>query len=107
MASVFSPQYVGHEEDEACGQGCYDTLVDGEDALQVADAFLHGTGVEVVIDPGPDAPHGPHSIHDQGHGRSSEGLRLRTQGCHRGGTSGSLELQGFNLHLGHGGVEDQ
>lgn len=35
------------------------TLVEGDDVLQGVDALLHGAGVDVVIDGGPDAPHRP------------------------------------------------
>lgn len=41
------------------------TLVDGDDVFQGVDALLHGVGVDVVINGGPDAPHGPHSIHQR------------------------------------------
>lgn len=69
---VFSAQYVGHEQEEAGRQTRDHKLVDGEDVLQRVDPLLHGTGVEVVIDPGCDAPHGPHGIHHEGHGEAKE-----------------------------------
>lgn len=42
--------------------------MDGDDVLQGMDALLHGVGVDVVINGGPDAPHRPYSIHQRFHG---------------------------------------
>lgn len=59
---------VGEEYHYACGQQPDRTLVDGDDILQGVDALLHGVGVDVVINGGPDAPHRPYSIHQRFHG---------------------------------------
>lgn len=86
--SVFSQKYVGHEDDEARRQPGDHELVDGEDVLQRVDPLLHGTGVEVVVDAGPDAPDRPHGVHHQRHGEAGEGgggsLSSRSDGlCQR------------------------
>lgn len=59
---------VGDEHHYACRQESNHTLVDGDDVLQGVDALLHGVGVDVVINGGPDAPHCPHRIHQRFHG---------------------------------------
>lgn len=59
---------VSEEGQYACGQQHDHTLVDGDDVLQGVDALLHGVGVDVVIDGGPDAPHRPYGIHHRLHG---------------------------------------
>lgn len=59
---------VGEEYQNACGQQPNHTLVDGDDVLQGVDALLHGVGVDVVINGGPDAPHRPYGIHQRFHG---------------------------------------
>lgn len=68
--SVFSPEDVGHEQDEARRQACDHKLMDGEDVLQSVYPLLHGAGVEVVVDPSPNAPQRPHGIHHQRHGEA-------------------------------------
>lgn len=80
QVSVFSPQYVGHEQDQACRQGDDHTLMDREDVLQRVDPLLHGTGVEVVIDAGSDAPHCPHSVDQQRHGGADSEAQLCCSG---------------------------
>lgn len=60
-------QDVGEQYQHACGQQPNHTLVDGDDVLQGVDALLHGVGVDVVINGGPDAPHRPYSIHQRFH----------------------------------------
>lgn len=74
--SVFSPEDVGHEQDEAGRQACDDKLVDGEDVLQSVYPLLHGAGVEVVVDPSSNAPQRPHSIHHERH-TEARGLSCR------------------------------
>lgn len=59
---------VGEEYQHSCGQQPDGTLVDGDDVLQGVDALLHGVGVDVVINGGPDAPHRPYSVHHRFHG---------------------------------------
>lgn len=65
---MFSPQYVGYEQDEARRQARDHKLVDGEDVLQRVDPLLHGAGVEVVVDAGSDAPQRPQCVQHQRHG---------------------------------------
>lgn len=60
---VFSPQNVGHEQDQACRQSSDDTLMDGKDILQCVDPLLHGTGMEVVVDACSDAPNCPDCVY--------------------------------------------
>ena len=74
--SVFSPEYVGHEQDEACRQACDHKLVDGEDVFQRVDPLLHGTGVEVVIDASSNAPQRPHCVQHQRHGEADREAQL-------------------------------
>lgn len=81
---VFSPQYVRHEQDEACRQTGDDKLVDREDVLQRVDPLLHGAGVEVVVDAGCDAPQRPHGVHHQRHGGADSAvLQVRDRLCQR------------------------
>lgn len=75
--SVFSPQYIGHEQDEACRQACDHKLVDGEDVFQRVDPLLHGAGVEVVIDASSNAPQRPHSVNHQRHGEADREAQLQ------------------------------
>lgn len=75
--SVFSQEYVGHEQDEACRQACNHKLVDREDIFQRVDPLLHGTGVEVVIDASSNAPQRPHSIQHQRHGEEHREAQLQ------------------------------
>lgn len=58
---------VGEEHQNAGGQKPDGTLVDCDDILQGVNALLHGVGVDVVIDGGPDAPHQPGGIHQRFH----------------------------------------
>lgn len=59
---------VGEEYQHASRQQPNHKLVDGDDVLQGVDALLHRTGVDVVIDGDPDAPHRPYGIHQRLHG---------------------------------------
>lgn len=68
--SVFSPEYVGYEQDEACRQACNHKLVDREDVFQCVDPLFHGTGVKVVIDASSNAPQRPHCVQHQRHGEA-------------------------------------
>lgn len=76
---MFSPEYVRHEQDEACRQARDHKLVDGEDVLQRVDPLLHGAGVEVVIDAGSDAPQSPHGVHHQRHGEAEREAQLQVR----------------------------
>lgn len=67
-SSQLLEENVGEKHQHAGGQQPDHTLVDGDDVLQGVDALLHGAGVDVVIDGGPDAPHRPHSVHHCLHG---------------------------------------
>ena len=77
--SVFPEQDVAQQQDQAGGQPGDEQLVDGEEVLQRVDPLLHGAGLEVVVHPGGDAPHGPHRVHHQGHGADRPGLDQRDQ----------------------------
>lgn len=69
-------QYAGRQQPDG-------TLVDGDDVFQGVDALLHGVGVDVVINGGPDAPNRPHSIHqrfDGGRDHGEDGLLLDAAG---------------------------
>lgn len=66
-SSEFLEEDVGEEHQHTRGQQADHTLVDGDDVLQGVDALLHGVGVDVVINGGPDAPHRPYSIHQRFH----------------------------------------
>lgn len=63
----FLEEDVGEEYQYARRQQPDHTLVDGDDVLQSVDALLHGVGVDVVINGGPDAPRRPYSIHQRFH----------------------------------------
>lgn len=73
--SVFSPEYIGHEDNQASRQAGDGKLMDGEDLFQSVDPVLHRAGVEVVIDATSNAPDGPHCIHHQRHGGADRRLR--------------------------------
>lgn len=64
---------VAEECQYARGEQPDRTLVDGDDVLQGVDALLHGVGVDVVINGGPDAPHRPYSIHQRFHSGRDHG----------------------------------
>lgn len=69
---------VGEEYQHPSWEQPDGTLVNCDDVLQGVDPLLHGVGVDVVINGGPDAPHHPHGIH---------------QGFHGGGDHWELHLQ--------------
>lgn len=75
--SVFSPEYVSHEQDEARRQACDHKLVDIEDVFQRVDPRLHGTGVKVVVDASSNAPQRPHCVQHQRHGEADREAQLQ------------------------------
>lgn len=66
--SVLPEEDVGDEGQEAGRQHADNALVDGDGTLQSVDAFLHGVGVDVVVDGDADAPDCPHGVHHRLHG---------------------------------------
>lgn len=78
---MFSPEYVGNEQEEPCRQACDQKLVDREDVFQRVDPLLHGTGVEVVIDASSDAPQRPHCVQHQRHVEADREAQLQRSGA--------------------------